>query len=377
MHKLDRYVKNGVIQDLKDKMVFVGGPRQVGKTTLALSLLKNGSPGNPAYLNWDNISAKKIIKSGEFPKDEKLIIFDEIHKYKNWRNLIKGFFDTQRDKHQFLVTGSAMLDYYRKGGDSLLGRYFYHRLHPLSVSELGISTNHDIKQLINLSGFPEPFFKGQETFKKRWQNERHQKILFEDIRDLENVREVTLMEDLFDNLPLYSGSLLNYNSLANLLEVNIRTIQNWTDIFDRIYLTYKIKPYISGKLRLVKKSTKLYFWDWSTQLTEGAKFENLVASHLLKYCHYIEDTQGEKMELRYLKDREGREIDFVVLKNKKAIFAVECKVGERSISPNITYFKERLDIPQFYQVHLGSVSYLKEGVRVLPFHEFCTEVGLC
>lgn len=377
MYNLDRYIKKTVISDLESKMVFIGGPRQVGKTTFAVSLLKKPRPDHPAYFNWDVTRLKNEIKAGIFPKDEKLIILDEIHKYKNWRNLIKGLYDTQKNQHQFLITGSARLDYYRKGGDSLLGRYHYHRMHPLTVGELNITSLNDMQQLLSLSGFPEPFFKGEEIFKKRWQNERHQKVLFEDIRDLENVREISLMEDLFENLPPYSGSLLNYNNLANLLELNIRTVQKWVEIFDRLYLTFRIKPYVSGKLRLVKKSTKLYFWDWSTQITEGARFENFVASHLLKYCHYQEDAFGEKMELCYLKDRENREIDFLVLKNKKPLFAVECKVGERAVSPHIHYFKERLNIPYFYQVHMGTKHYqVDPQVEVIPFLKFVKSMGL-
>lgn len=378
MSNLVRYLKKSVQADLLHKMVFIGGPRQVGKTTFALSFLTpKGLIESPAYLNWDDLHSKKLIKSGQLPGDEKIIILDEIHKYKGWRNLVKGFFDKQRNRHQFIVTGSARLDHYRKGGDSLLGRYHYYRLHPLSIPEVRAKTIEDVRMLMNSSGFPEPFFRQDSVFLKRWQRERHQKILFEDLRDLENVKEISLMEDLLDKIPLRVGSQLSYQSLANELEINIKTVQHWIDIFDSMYLTFRVSPIVSGKLRLVKKTHRIYLWDWSWNLNEGSLFENFVASHLLKYCHYLEDTQGDKMELKYLKDVDGREIDFIVVKNKKPLFAVECKSGERAVSPHIYYFKERLKIPHFYQVHLGTKHYLQESnIEVIPFVKFCQNVGL-
>lgn len=377
MRNLIRYIDPFVKEDLNHKMVFIGGPRQVGKTTYSLSLLSPANETNPAYLNWDDFKSKSLIKSGQLPETPRLLVFDEIHKYKNWRNLVKGFYDKQKSKHQFIITGSARLDYYRKGGDSLLGRYHYYRLHPYSLNEISGKSKSDIEHLLLYGGFPEPFHRSSMTFKKRWQNERNKKIIFEDIRDLENIQEISLMEDLLLKIAPTVGSLLSYQSIANDLEVNIRSIQKWIGIFDNLYLTYRIKPFVSGKLRLVKKADRIYFWDWSFLENEGARFENFVASHLLKYCHFLEDTEGEKMELCYLRDVEGREIDFVVLKNKKPLFAVECKVGERAVSSNIHYFKERLKIPYFYQVHLGNRHYSTEpGIEVIPFIEFCKKLNI-
>lgn len=377
MHSLIRYIHPNVSDDLNHKMVFIGGPRQVGKTTFSLSYLNPSDATNPAYLNWDDLESKKIIKSGHFPADHKLLIFDEIHKFKNWRNLIKGFYDKQKSRHQFIITGSARLDYYRRGGDSLLGRYHYYRLHPYSLTEISAQTKSDIDHLLNFGGFPEPFHRGSQVFKKRWQVERNKKIIFEDVRDLEKVQEISLMDELLEKIPPTVGSLLSYQGLANDIEINIKTIQKWIQIFDNLYLTFRVKPYVHGKLRLVKKAHRIYFWDWSYLEDTGARFENFVASHLLKYCHFMEDTQGERMELTYLRDVDGHEIDFVVLKNKKPIFAVECKVGERSVSPNIYYFKERMNIPYYYQVHLGNKHFIKEdNVEVIPFINFCKKIGI-
>ncbi len=377
MDSLVRSIFKAVEQDLKEKMVFIGGPRQVGKTTLALSLLKNADLNHPAYLNWDDLNDRKKIKLAEIPENQSLIIFDEIHKYKNWRTVIKGLYDKKKHTHQFIVTGSARLDYYRKGGDSLLGRYHYFRLHPYSVNEVKASNKNDLEHLLHFGGFPEPFHKATYQFLKRWRNERLQKIIYEDIRDLERVQEISLMESLLDLITPCVGSTLSMQSLSNQLEINIKTVQRWIDIFDQLYLTFRVKPYTYGKLKLVKRTENIYFYDWTQLPDSGAQFENFVASHLLKYCHFTEDTEGDKMELRYLKDVEGREIDFVVLKNKKPYFAVECKVGERSTSSHIHYFRDRTPIPYYYQVHLGTKHTKPEkNVEIIPFLEFCKKIGV-
>ena len=170
---MDRYLKKAVFADLAEKMVFLGGPRQVGKTTLALGLLDGGSETHPAYMSWDDIAARKALLQGALPGDEELIILDEIHKYKGWRNLVKGFYDVNKSSKRFLVTGSAKLDHYRRGGDSLQGRYHYHRLHPLSLYEINtVPSRSDLDHLLRFGGFPEPFLKGSARHWKRWQRER-------------------------------------------------------------------------------------------------------------------------------------------------------------------------------------------------------------
>jgi uncharacterized protein len=372
----DRYLRHAIQEFLHKRMVFVGGPRQVGKTTLCLSFLKPPTTSNPAYLNWDHIPSKRVIKNGELPTNH-VILFDEIHKYKNWRNLLKGFHDKKKENQRFLVTGSARLDHYRRGGDSLLGRFRYLRLHPFSVSELKITNRTDLAQLLRFGGFPDPFLAASDKEWKLWTRERLHRIVNDDIRDLENLREYSGIETLAEAIPSRISAPLSIQSLAQDLEVNFRTAERWVQILEKVYFCYRLLPFGSPKIRAVKKEKKVYLWDWSACETDGARFENFVASHLLKYCHYLEDTDGENMELRFLRDTDKREIDFVVLKNKKPIFAVECKTGERSVSPHIRYFKERTGIPYFYQVHLGTKDYIPElNVRVLPFLTFCSEVGL-
>lgn len=377
MKQITRYIQPFVQEDLKNKMVFIGGPRQVGKTTLALSYLSNGNANHSAYLNWDNVKNRSDLLKGELPKDQPLVIFDEIHKYAQWRNLVKGFYDTFKSDIQFLVTGSARLDYYRKGGDSLQGRYHYYRLHPLSLMEINRNpTQTDLESLLKFGGFPEPFFKGKEEFWRRWQRDKLQKVIYDDIRDLENVREISLMELLAGELPNRVGAPLSIRNLRILLQIAPDTCQRWVSIFDQMYYSFRISPYGAPKIRAVKKEQKLYLWDWSVLTEIGYKFENLVACQLLKYCHLREDTEGYNMELRFIRDTDKREIDFVVLQDKKPLFAVECKTGEKQLSPAIPYFRDRTDIPAFYQVHLGEKDVLNNGIRIMPFVKFCKELEM-
>ncbi|MFN0061577.1 MAG: ATP-binding protein [Myxococcaceae bacterium] len=379
MYLGDRYLKSSVTNDLAEKMVFIGGPRQVGKTTFALSFLSPPSKDNPAYLNWDIPQHRRVISKSDFPAKEPLLVLDEIHKYARWRGVVKGFYDAYFPKRNLLVTGSARLDHYRKGGDSLVGRYHYMRLHPYTLSEVSSTPSAtDVETLLAYGGFPEPLVKQSPTFHRRWRRERHSRILREDLRDLETVKEISLLEALLDALPERVGSPLSVRSLVEDLQVAHDTVSRWLTLLENVYLTFRVAPYGVSRIRAVKKEQKLYLWDWSSAETPGAQFENLVASHLLKYCHFLEDTQGHRMELRYLRDRNGREIDFVVLKEKKPVFAVECKTSDSAVSPHVFYFAERTPIPKFYQVHLGTTDVEKDGgrIRVLPFRHLCSELAL-
>jgi hypothetical protein len=372
-----RYIENSVVEDLKSKMVFVGGPRQVGKTTFALTFLTEQSEKHPAYLNWDNILIRSALLRGELPPNESIIVLDEIHKFARWRNLVKGFYDVRKSEISFIITGSARLDYYSKGGDSLQGRYHYYRLHPFSLREINTDPSQsDVQRLLKYGGFPEPFLMAEEKYWRRWQRERLHRVIYEDIRDLENIKEISLLELLAEELPNRVGAPLSVKKLKELLQVAHETVERWLKIFERMYYCYRIPPYGSPKVRAVKKEQKLYLWDWSIVPDSGPRFENFIASQLLKYCHLMEDTEGFRMDLRFIRDTDKREIDFVVLKDGRPMFAVECKSGEKSINPALFYFMERTPIPKFYQVHEGRKDYEKNGVRVLPVQIFCKELDL-
>jgi predicted AAA+ superfamily ATPase len=358
------------------KMAFIGGPRQVGKTTMALQLLgPRASEKHPAYFNWDDPRAAARLRRLELPPGEPLLVLDEIHKYARWRNLVKGLYDVEKSTRRIVVTGSARLDHYRKGGDSLANRYRYFRLHPLSLGELG-GGRAELEALLRFGGFPEPLLRQNETEHRIWQRDRTTRVVREDLRDLEHVREVSLVEHLVDLLPARVGSPLSVKNLSGDLEVDHKTVERWLQILENLYLCFRVSPFGAPRVRAVKKERKLYLWDWSAVEDPGPRFENLVASQLLKYCHWIEDTEGFPMELRYLRDTDKREVDFVVVRKGKPEFAVECKASDRSPSPALSYFAERTGIPRFFQVHLGNAHHQSGRVTVLPFARLCEELRL-
>jgi hypothetical protein len=372
---MKRYLTGPIQQDLREKMVFLGGPRQVGKTTLSLSLIPGADETHPAYLSWDAPASQRLLLGGGLPADQPLIILDEIHKYRRWRNLVKGFYDRHKSHKQFLVTGSARLDRYRRGGNSLQGRYHYYRLHPLSLYELNSRPRpSDLETLLKFGGFPEPFLKHDTRHWKRWQRERQSRVIQEDLISLEHVREISQLQLLAQLLPQRVGSVLSIANLRQNLSVAFETADKWVTIFENLYYCFRIMPYGPPHLRAVKKERKLYLWDWSLCEDESARLENLVASHLLKYCHLREDTEGDEMSLRFLRDSSGREIDFIVLRNGKPEFAVECKSGGRTLNKNIAYFAQRTPIPQFYQTHLQAgedTEWPDSRARIIPFVKLC------
>lgn len=381
-----RYLTDSIFEDLKKKMVFVAGPRQVGKTTLARSLVAAGY-GETAYFNWDDPQARRRILASDWPAAAQLIILDELHKLRGWKNLVKGAYDTHKDRFRFLVTGSTRLDVYRKGGDSLQGRYHHYRLHPFSLAEVAGTRAHaqpfkelpiaaahgrgELDLLERFGGFPEPLLAQDERSLRRWHNERNERLLREDVRDVEFVREIGKMQLLSDMLPAKVGALLSVNALREDLQVSHRAAAHWLDILEAFYYQFRVHPYARSTARSLKKEPKLYLWDWSEVPGEPARFENLVASHLLKLVHWLHDREGHKASLHFLRDALKREVDFLVAVDGKPWFAVEVKTSDEAVSPHLRYFGERLRIPFSYQVLKKSgVDRLVDGVRVVSADRF-------
>jgi predicted AAA+ superfamily ATPase len=364
-----RYLSKEIAADLKDKMVFLGGPRQVGKTTFAREAI---SPRykKAAYFNWDYAPDRKNVAKSIFPAEADLIVLDEIHKYKKWKNLVKGLYDTQRGRFSIFVTGSARLDIFHKGGDSLQGRYHYYRMHPFSLAEvLGISnqikpgeelrfSSRDdvgriLHELLAFGGFPEPFLARDEKVLRRWHRERLERLFREDIRDTETIKDLGSLELLGSMLPERAAGRLSTNALREDLEVSFKAVANWLNLLERFYYLYRIYPFSSKRIRSLKKEPKLYLWDWSEITDVPRRLENLVAGHLFKMAHYLHDAEGYLINLHYLRDVDGREVDFLVTQGQQPWFAVEVKTEDREISRNLLYFGERLRIPYLYQVILS------------------------
>lgn len=358
-----RYLVPQVKKDLHKKMVFVGGPRQVGKTTMAKGLLQ----GQPGYMNWDVPALRELILKREFPVSP-LWVFDEIHKYRTWRNYLKGIYDVMPSGQQILVTGSARLDYYRFSGDSLQGRYHYFRMHPLSFAELGLKSQKELLTLLQLGGFPEPYFSASETDAKRWSREYRNRLVREDLVQLERVHDVGNIELLALRLPELVGAPLSINSLREDLHVSHKTVANWVKMLERLYAIFRIPPFGAPKIRAVKKEQKHYQFDWTLVPDMSFRFENLVACALLKWVHYQQDALGEDMELCYFRDVDGREVDFVVTHNRKPIQFVECKWANASVSPALRYLKQRFPDCEALQISAtGEKDFMSsEGIRVCP-----------
>lgn len=347
-----RYIVSNILKDLSKKMVFIGGPRQVGKTTLAKAVLSsNFSSGR--YLNWDYDEDRQDILRKQWSADQKLLVFDELHKFPRWKTWIKGIYDVSHESHAFLITGSARLDVYRRGGDSLMGRYHYWRLHPFTLDEVppGISQKEAYHRLMTVGGFPEPFLDGDERAARRWRRERFDRVLREDIRDLESVRNIQLLGMFLDMLRHRVGGLVTLSNLAGDLQISPKTAKTWLEVLERMYLVFSVRPFTKSLPRAVLKPPKVYFFDNGDVIgDEGARFENLIATSLLKRLHFFEDRDGYRYELRYIRDKEGREVDFVILKEGKIEELIEVKFSEDNISNSLSYYAERLAPPKATQI---------------------------
>ncbi|MBW2303305.1 MAG: ATP-binding protein [Deltaproteobacteria bacterium] len=241
-------------------MVFIGGPRQVGKTTLARFLLQKHFPKG-RYFNWDFDEDRQDILKKRWRDDSPLLIFDELHKYPHWKQWIKGIYDVLGENHRILVSGSARLDVYRRGGDSLIGRYHYWRLHPFSLDErpAGMSCQEAFGRLMAVGGFPEPFLDGSEHFARRWRRERFSRVIREDIRDLEQIRNIQLLNLMLDILRRRVGSTIVYSNIAEDLQVAHKTIKNWLEVLERMYLVFSIRPFTRSIPRSILKPPRSIF----------------------------------------------------------------------------------------------------------------------
>ena len=369
------------------RITFVVGPRQVGKTTLAQFLLAKRKSAD-LYRSWDDLEWRREFVSAPYgfldiyrPKGtggRPLVVLDEIHKYPRWKTYVKGLWDTRKDRMDLLVTGSGRLDVYQRGGDSLLGRYHQYRLHPLSVKEVVDPAGSSLKEspkatmssllklagpappgarkaletLLRWGGFPEPFLERNERQHRLWLRERRTLIVKEDLRDLTRIRMLSQVEELIELLVLRAGGVLSYNALREDMQVAVESVRQWTDHLQRLYFLYLIRPFAGNIARSLRKEPKLYLWDWSEIVDGGARFENLMASHLLKWCHFTQDWGLPPLELHYLRDREKHEVDFLLTLDRKPWTLIEAKLSDTIPSPAMRYFAERLKAPHKIQVVL-------------------------
>lgn len=354
-------------------MLFLAGPRQVGKTTTARTVA--GHAARSLYLNWDVQEHRRIILAGEnqvasecgfdtLAGGAEVVIFDEIHKYPKWKLFLKGFFDLFADKCQIIVTGSGHLNVFKSGGDSLMGRYFLYRMHPLSVAELLHQEliehevclpqkieDEDFETLLSFGGFPEPFLAGNKRFYNRWRRLRTDQLLREDLRDLSRIQDIGRVEILAENLIHQAGCLVNYSTLANSINVSVDTIRRWILSLESLYFSFSVRPWFVNIPKSLRKQPKIYLWDWSLIPDTGSRNENFIACHLLKAAQWWTDIGLGSYQLYFIRDKEQREVDFLLTRNDQPWLLVEVKTsGKAKLSPHLTRFQEKTGAPHALQV---------------------------
>lgn len=357
------------------QMLFLSGPRQVGKTFA--SLAAGQSLGETCYLNWDNAEHRRTILAGptEVAKvaeahvlrgDKPVLVLDELHRFPGWKDFLKGFFDTYGKTIRILVTGSARLDFFRSSGDSLMGRYFHYRMHPLSIAEIVRSdlpgdtlwtapapiADADLDALIGFGGFPEPFLRRSRRFYGQWRRLRTQLLFKEDLRDLARSIDVARMEVLARLLAERAGQLQSYATLAGELQVSIDTVKRWLAVLESLHFSFGVRPWHRNVSRALRKEPKYYLWDWSLVPERGQRVENLVAGALLKAVHFWTDHGLGDFDLFFVRDKDKHEVDFLVVKDGNPWFLVEVKTSDLRLSPGLERFQEQTDAKHAFQAVL-------------------------
>jgi uncharacterized protein len=376
MTKLNsRYLAGHLLKDLEKKIVLLGGARQVGKTTLAKSLISN-----PYYLNYDIVSDRKIISTQTWPSDSSLLILDELHKLKKWKSYLKGLYDDDGVRHRILVTGSAKLDTIKKVGDSLAGRYLYWKLHPLCLKELKGTASPDkiLERLINQSGFPEPYFEA-ENFYGRWAKTHLDIILRQDLLDMEKVSDILSIESLIELLSERVGQIVSYDNLATDLQKSPNTIKRWITLLENLFVIFRVTPFSKNISRSLTKAPKYFFYDTArVQRDIGAKFENLVACALLKEIDYINDLHGSNLNLQYLRNKDGNELDFAVASKDTIHLLIEAKWADDEFVPGFHSFRKVIENqnPETLQLvaKLNKPRESKSGTKMIKASEWLSEI---
>jgi len=357
------------------QILFLMGPRQVGKTTSCRRAAERFEEFH--YLNWDNRNHRETIVGGpeevadalelqRLRETPPLLVLDEIHKWGKWKDFLKGLFDTYEQTLRIVVTGSARMDVFRSGGDSLMGRYFAHRMHPLSVAELARSEapsdeliappspidEQDYRTLWEMGGFPEPFEHRDETFYNRWRETRSQLLFNEDLRELTRIRELGQVELLAEFVRRQVGSTLVYSNLSRDLDASVSTVKRWVETLSRLYYCFAIRPWHKNVKRSLRKRPKSYLWDWSLVDEPGARAENMVGSALLKAVHHWTDAGFGEFDLHFVRDKEQHEVDFAVVRDGEVWFLVEVKTSSTSLSSDLERFRDQTGADHAFQVVL-------------------------
>jgi len=374
---MKRYLHEALLEDLGDKIILLTGPRQCGKTTLSRTLVSDYQ-----YINCDLAEHRLLLREKSWDRRKPLVIFDELHKMERWKAWLKGIYDVEGMPPALMVTGSARLAAFRKVGDSLAGRHFQFRLHPVDIKEAvacsGLERNECFDRLMTVGGFPEPFLKGTRRFYNRWKRSHIDLILKEDLLTLSAVRDIQTIETLIELLRSRVGSPVSANSLARDLQKSPNTIQHWLKLLEDLYVVFRVSPFHKNIARALLKEPKYYFYDNGIVLgEEGIKLENLVACALLKEIHRAQDVDGDDLDLHYIRNKDGHEIDFLITRDKQPESLIEVKWKDGSLSPNFRKFLVEEPLGRIQVVgELAQAKSFPGGERIEPARDFLADLSL-
>lgn len=374
---MKRYLHEPILRDLAKKMVILTGPRQVGKTYLAKELM--AAFKKPQYLNFDALDDARIIQARQWALDADMLIFDEIHKMKTWKRFLKGIYDTRSAHQAILVTGSSRLDTFRQAGESLAGRYYHVRLHPLSVKELPgkVGPFEAVSALNRLGGFPEPFLSGSETEAARWRNQYYTDLIREDILEFSRVHEIRAMRLLVEMLRTRVGSPLSFRAIAEDLQIAPNTVRKYMDILESLHIVFLVRPFHANVARAILKEPKIYFFDTGyIQGDDGIRLENTCANCLLKHVHFLQDIYGKNTALHYIRTKTGHEIDFVISEDKVLSQIIEVKLTSSALSPALRHFAQKFPKASAVQlVHNLTREQNVGGISIVPCGQYLEKLS--
>lgn len=328
---MQRYLDARVRADLKKKMVILTGPRQVGKTTLSRQLL--GEFQDAQYFNYDVPEHRAVLENRTWNKKSTLLVFDEIHKMSRWKPWLKGVFDGRADGQSLLVTGSARMDTFQQAGESLAGRYYKLRLHPISVREwceqTGAAPEVALAHLLQRGGFPEPCLAETEQEAARWRTEYFSDLVREDVLEFSRLQEITTMRLFAELLRSRVGSPLSLASMGRDLAISPGTLKKYLEILEALFIVFTVRPWHRNIARATLQAPKVYFYDTGlVKGDEGVRFENFMACSLLKHIEWQQDALGKEAGLHYIRTKDGAEVDFALSEGDTLSDLVECKLSD-------------------------------------------------
>ena len=338
---IHRYLEKYLRRDLKDKILILTGPRQSGKTMLSKNLFSASTQYE--YFNYFDPADRLVLERKEWNRKCKYLVFDELHLKKDWKSWLKALYEKEGLKQGIIVTGSARLEAHRRSGDSLAGCFFPFRLHPFDVKEIHQhhkrpNAEKTLSHLLNVGGFPEPYLKGTKIFYNRWEKTHSESILKEDMLELDKYHRISQLKTLLELLKASVGGIVQYEKFSKILQCDGKTVKKMLSLLESFYFVFKISPYYKNINKSIRKQPKYYFYDIAQVQDKGSRFENLIACTLLKLNHFREDCYGEKRELHYLRNKDKREIDFLLTKDGKPTQMIEAKWKDDKLTPHFDFF---------------------------------------